>query len=105
MTTYSGTFEREVFAPNGVIEDHLVIRPFDTPDATPDVVKVVTGEYSDDRGVTRLPLRKVADESLKAIEKAGYHLEFDRDTIWTPSYCSPEQAAVLTTPVVLTKEN
>jgi hypothetical protein len=105
MTTLTGVIDWQVFAPGGIVEAHAVITPPFTPDATPEVVKAKVGEYSDDRGVQLLPLEKQLDAMLKALDKAGFKLEYDPETLWVPSTLTPEQAAVYTTPVILNKEN
>lgn len=107
MTTYLGTLHLtaiEVTADKKVLV-HVDITPAATPGATPEVVPVEVGEYSETHGVKRKKLSAEADLIRETLESAGYTVEFDPETTTVPSTLSEEQAAVLTTPIILSKEN
>lgn len=107
MTTYLGTLhlnDIEVTADKKILV-RVDIVPATTPGATPEVVPVEVGEYSETHGMKRKKLSAEADLIRKALESAGYTVEFDPETTNVPSALSKEQAAVLTTPIILSKEN
>lgn len=107
MTSYLGTLnlaDIEVTADKKILV-HVDITPAATPGDTPEVVPVEVGEYSETHGMKRKKLSAEADLIRKTLESAGYTVEFDPETSTVPSTLSEEQAAVLTTPIILSKEN